>query len=73
MCRAPGDLPRGVSRFPVPGPARLAIELAVLGLAAYGIWAAGSRAAGETLLTFGLIHYGLSWERVRWLLRGSRG
>lgn len=73
LCRVPGDLPHGSSRVPVPGPVRLLIECTVLGLAVYGIWTAGSRAAGETLLTAGVIHYGLTWERVRWLLRGRRG
>jgi len=72
-CRAPGDLPRGESRVPVSGPVRLLIEFTVLGLAVYGIWAAGSRAAGETLLTAGVIHYALTWERIRWLLRAGRG
>jgi hypothetical protein len=72
LCRTPGDLPHGRSRVPVPGPVRLLIEFAVLGLAVYGIWVSGSRAAGETLLTAGVIHYALLWERIRWLLRGSR-
>ena len=72
LCRAPGDLPHGRSRIPVPGPVRLAIEFALLGLAAYGVWASGLRAAGETLLTAGAVHYALGWERVQWLLRGSR-
>ncbi len=72
LCRAPGDLPQGRSRFPVPGPIRLLIEFTVLGLAVYGVWTAGSRAAGETLLTAGVIHYGLTWERIRWLLGSAR-
>ena len=73
LCRTPGDLPRGESRVPVSGSVRLLIEFTVLGLAVYGIWAAGSRAAAETLLTAGVIHYALTWERFRWLLRAGRG
>jgi hypothetical protein len=72
LCRVPGDLPRGDSRVPVSGPVRLVIEFAVLGLAVFGIWAAGSRAAGETLLTAGVIHHALTWERIRWLLHTGR-
>jgi hypothetical protein len=53
---------------PVPGLARIAIEWTILALAVFGIWTAWSRAAGETLLTAGVIHYALSWERLRWLL-----
>lgn len=68
LCRAPGDLPHGRSRLPVPGSVRIAIEWAILALAVYGIWTAWSRAAGETLLTAGVIHYALTWERLRWLL-----
>ncbi len=68
LCRVPGDLPHGRSRVPVPGPVRIVIEFGVLGLAVYGIWVAGSRAAGETLLTAGVIHHALTWERLRWLL-----
>lgn len=73
LCRAPGDLPHGRSRVPVPGMVRILIEFAVLGLAVYGIWTAWSRAAGETLLTAGVVHYALVWERLRWLIRARGG
>lgn len=73
LCRVPGDLPHGRSRVPVSGPVRIAIEFAVLGLAVYGVWIGWNRAAGETLLTAGVIHYGLTWERLRWLLGARRG
>ncbi len=65
----PGDPAQGrFGRIAVPGVARLAGELVVLGLAALAIWKAGSRAAAETLLTVAGLHYALTWERVAWLL-----
>lgn len=68
IVETPGDPGRGwLGRVAVPGPARLAVELALLGLGATAIWLGGSRAASETLLTVAGLHLFLSWERVAWL------
>jgi hypothetical protein len=65
----PGDPSRGRAPVAVPGWARLLLELALIGVAAYCLWTAWSRAAAETLLTAFAVHYALTWERSRWLLR----
>lgn len=69
--RTPGDTSGGRAIVPIPGPARLALEMAVIGLGAAGLWTAWSRAAAETLLTVLALHYSLTWERHWWLLRGT--
>jgi hypothetical protein len=53
----------------IPGAARLALELALFGLAGYGVWTSGSRAAAETLLTIFVLHFAVTWNRVAWLMR----
>jgi hypothetical protein len=53
----------------IPGILRLALEFALIGLAAYGVWSSGSRAAAETLLTAFALHYAVTWERAAWLIR----
>lgn len=65
----PGDPSRGRSPVAVPGWVRLLLELALIGVAAYGVWTSWSRAAAETLLTALALHYAVTWERSRWLLR----
>jgi hypothetical protein len=65
----PGDPSRGPAPVAIPGWARLLLEAALIGAGAYGIWTSWSRAAAETLLTAFVIHYALTWERGRWLLR----
>jgi hypothetical protein len=66
--RVPGDPGGGRPVIVVPGWLRLALELAVFGLAAAGVWTSWSRAAAETLLTVVALHYAVTWERSRWLL-----
>jgi Protein of unknown function (DUF2568) len=66
--RAPGE-EGGGAFVPVPGWLRLALEAALIGLAAYGVWTSGSRAAAETLLTAFALHYAVTWERAAWLVR----
>jgi hypothetical protein len=63
--------PPGKTDHPVivPGPVRLAIELAFFALAAAGWWLAGYRAASETLMTAVVVLYVVTWDRQRWLLR----
>jgi hypothetical protein len=66
-----GDGTRGDPVIETPGQIRLALELALFGLAAYGYWIVWSRAAAETLLTAAVLHYLVTWERNWWLLRGA--
>lgn len=68
--RAPGDQSAGKPGVvPVPGWVRLLLEFALFGLAVAGTWWSGSRIAAETLLTFTVLHYLMTWQRVWWLLR----
>jgi mannose-6-phosphate isomerase-like protein (cupin superfamily) len=71
--RVPNDPGGGRPVVAVPGWARLLLELAIFALSAYGIWTSWSRAAAETLLTALALHYAVTWERTRWLLRGDVG
>lgn len=64
-----GDPGRGRPVVPVPGPLRLALEVALFALGAYGLWTSGSRAAAETLLTVTALHFAVTYDRVLWLLR----
>jgi hypothetical protein len=68
--RVPGDSSAsGAAPVPVPGPARLLLELALFGFAVWGLLSEG--AATPSLILGGalLLHYGLSYDRVLWLLR----
>jgi hypothetical protein len=53
----------------VPGIVRLALEFALIGVAAYGVWTSGSRALAETMLTVFALHYAVTWPRIAWLVR----
>jgi hypothetical protein len=66
----PGDPARNPTPvIVVPGWARLLIELAVFGLAAWALWVFVSRAASETYLTaLGVISL-VGWDRIWWLLK----
>jgi hypothetical protein len=67
--RARGDTGPPEPTVAIPGWLRLALEFALIGLAAYGVWTSGSRAAAETLLTAFALHYAVTWERAAWLVR----
>jgi F0F1-type ATP synthase assembly protein I len=67
--RTAGDTGQSRPVVAIPGPMRLALELALIGLAAYGVWTSGSRAAAETVLTAFALHYAVTWHRVVWLIR----
>jgi hypothetical protein len=68
----PGDGTRGAPVVNTPGPLRLLLELTLFGLGASGIWLTWSRAASETFLTISTLHYGITWERQWWLIRGGK-
>jgi hypothetical protein len=67
--RTRGDTGPAEPPVAIPGTLRLALEFALIGLAAYGVWSSGSRAAAETLLTAFALHYAVTWERAVWLVR----
>jgi hypothetical protein len=52
----------------IPGPVRLALELAILGGAAASFYAAGYPRWSIAFAAAIIIDYGLMAERVRWLL-----
>ena len=67
--RTAGDTGQARPVVAIPGALRLALEFALIGLAAYGVWTSGSRAAAETLLTAFALHYAVTWNRLAWLIR----
>lgn len=65
----PGDPARNPEPvIVVPGWARLLVELAVFGVAAWLLWVSVSRAASESFLTAVDIAF-VGWDRTWWLLR----
>jgi hypothetical protein len=66
----PGDPARNPTPvIVVPGWARLLVEAAVFGLAAWALWVYVSRAASESYLTaLGIISL-VGWDRIWWLLK----
>jgi hypothetical protein len=65
--RVPND--PGPAPVAVPGLVRLLLELALFGAAVALLFAAGQRVAGGVLATLVILHYGVSYDRVFWLLR----
>lgn len=65
----PGDRSRsGAARVPVPGLVRLLVELDVFAAAVIVVWFANPTFS-VVLLTFVSIHYLMSIDRIKWLLR----
>jgi hypothetical protein len=65
----PGDPSRsGKAPVPVPGWLRLALELLIFGLATYCLYDAGYANAGGWFGLITLVHYFVSYDRIRWLL-----
>lgn len=66
----PGDPARNPTPvIVVPGWARLLVEAAVFGLAAWALWVYVSRAASESYLTaLGIVSL-VGWDRIWWLLK----
>jgi hypothetical protein len=72
MFRAPDDPSGGKPIFAIPGWARLALELILIGAGVVALWTSWSRAAAETMLTLFVLHNALIWERNWRLLQGGR-
>ncbi|HVM31346.1 MAG TPA: YrdB family protein [Candidatus Limnocylindrales bacterium] len=67
--RVPDD--PGRAAVPVPGPVRLAIELAFFAAAVVLLHAAGQENAALAMAGLIVLHYALGYQRVEWLLRGG--
>ncbi|MCA9936730.1 MAG: YrdB family protein [Ardenticatenaceae bacterium] len=66
----PNDPSRsGKAPVPVPGLLRLLLELLVFGTAVAALYSAGARLPGLLLGGITAIHYGLSVDRLKWLIR----
>jgi len=71
--RVPGDSSaRGGAPVPVPGIARLALEVAFFGSATWGLASAGYTTLAWVFGGLVTAHYALSYDRVARLLRGGR-
>jgi hypothetical protein len=70
--RVPGDASaRGDAPYSVTGPVRLVIELVVFGGGALGWFVAGPSWMGWAYLAALVLHHGLSYDRIGWLLRSD--
>ena len=68
----PGDPSRsGKAPVPVPGWLRIVLEWGIFGLACFGLIASNSRTAALILLLLVIIHYALSVDRIRWLIKSE--
>ena len=66
---APGDPSRsGEAPVPVPGVVRLLVEFLVLGGGAAGFVAAGWPWVGLALAVATVVHYGVGFRRLSWLM-----
>ncbi|CAN5618173.1 hypothetical protein BH23CHL2_BH23CHL2_24880 [soil metagenome] len=70
--RTPEDRTSGSGVVATPGPVRLAIELGFFALAILALFTAHANDRADwlaiALAVAVIIHYVLSWDRVRWLL-----
>lgn len=65
----PGDPSRsGNAPVAVPGALRLALELAIFGFATWALYSTGALLWSLLLGGLTVLHYGLSYDRVAWLL-----
>jgi len=61
----------GKAPITVPGWLRLILEWGIFGLACVGLIASNSRTAALILLLLVIIHYALSVDRIRWLIKSE--
>jgi hypothetical protein len=70
--RVPGDASaKGDAPYSVSGPVRLVIELVVFGGGALGWFVAGPLWMAWAYLAALVLHHGLSYDRIGWLLRND--
>jgi hypothetical protein len=69
VAAVPDDPSRsGRSIFATPGIFRLAFEVIFFVVAVWALYATGYRTLAAVMAALVIIHYGLSWDRVVWLL-----
>ncbi|MGF1626378.1 MAG: YrdB family protein [Alphaproteobacteria bacterium] len=70
----PGDRTRSGRPVPVAtdGRIRLALELGLLTAGAAATWATGREAVAGLFAALIVVHYAVSYDRVRWLVRQQR-
>lgn len=65
----PGDPSRsGGAPVPIPGVARLLLELAFFAAAASALFATGAATFGWLFSSAVLLHYAISYDRIHWLV-----
>jgi len=68
--RKPGDKSAsGKAPVPVPGWARLLLELALFGIGLWGLFDSGAATAAWIFGIVTLVHYLVSYDRIAWLLK----
>lgn len=66
----PGDPSRsGRAPVPVPGLVRLALELATFAVGAWAFYDAGHAVLSLVFGAIVVVHYLISYDRIRWLIR----
>jgi hypothetical protein len=68
--RRPEESPGGRAPVPVPGWARLLLEGAFFGFAAWGLFDVGAVRIGWWFAVIVAVHYAVSYDRIAKLLRG---
>lgn len=58
----------GRAPIPIPGWLRLILELVLFALAGAALSDLGASTTSIIFILLAVIHYGLAWERIRWLL-----
>jgi hypothetical protein len=59
----------GRAIFATPGIVRLAFEVIFFAVAVWALYASGYTTLAATMAALVIIHYGMSFDRVAWLLR----
>jgi len=59
----------GSAPVPVPGAARIVLEAAFFGFATWALYSSGHRIPAVLFGVTVLLHYGLSFDRLAWLVR----
>jgi hypothetical protein len=59
----------GKAPVPIPGTLRLVLELLIFGAGCWAVYDMGFQALGWIAGFIVLVHYGVSYDRIKWLLR----
>jgi len=61
----------GKAPVPVPGWLRMVLELGIFGLASWGLFESGANTTALIFILLVILHYGLSVDRIRWLINSK--